>query len=76
MRPIFKYASSEAWTFEFAPHDVGQYPLANGQVYSENALEGQMPIEECGNMLIMAAAVCLADKQGDFANEHWELLTQ
>jgi hypothetical protein len=76
MRPIFKYAASEAWPFEFAPHDVGQYPLANGQVYSENAREGQMPIEECGNMLIMAAAVCAADKQADFAEEHWELLSK
>jgi hypothetical protein len=75
MRPIFKYAASDAWPFEFAPHDVGQYPLANGQVYADNAREGQMPIEECGNILIMAAAVCLADKDADFASEHWELLT-
>jgi hypothetical protein len=75
MRPIFKYAASEAWSFEFAPHDVGQYPLANGQVYSDNAMEGQMPIEECGNMLVMAAAVCLVDKQADFARENWELLS-
>ncbi|MBC8079287.1 MAG: DUF4965 domain-containing protein, partial [Gorillibacterium sp.] len=75
MRPIFKYAASEAWVFEFAPHDVGQYPLANGQTYSENAREGQMPIEECGNMLIMTAAACLADNDVSFAKEHWELLS-
>jgi len=75
MRPIFKYAASEAWTFEFAPHDVGQYPLANGQVYAENAREGQMPIEECGNMLIMAAAVCITDGHADFAAEHDGLLS-
>jgi hypothetical protein len=75
MRPIFKYAASEAWPFDFAPHDVGQYPLANGQVYSDNAMEGQMPIEECGNMLVMAAAVCLVDKQVDFVHENWVLLS-
>lgn len=75
MRPIFKYAASEAWSFGFAPHDVGQYPLANGQVYSDNAMEGQMPIEECGNMLVMAAAVCLVDKQVGFVRENWELLS-
>ncbi|MRN54696.1 glutaminase family protein [Paenibacillus monticola] len=75
MRPIFKYARSEAWPFEFAPHDVGQYPIANGQVYAENAREGQMPVEECGNMLIMAAAVCLTDGHADFAAEHGELLS-
>jgi hypothetical protein len=76
MRPIFKYAASEAWPFEFAPHDVGQYPLANGQVYADNSMEGQMPIEECGNMLVMAAAVCLIDQQADFAEEHWDLLSR
>ncbi|WP_276355009.1 glutaminase family protein [Cohnella caldifontis] len=76
MRPIFKYAASDAWPFEFAPHDVGQYPLANGQVYAGNARDGQMPVEECGNMLIMAAAVSLAEKSADFAEEHMALLSR
>jgi len=76
MRPIFKYAASEAWPFEFAPHDVGQYPLANGQVYADNKPEGQMPVEECGNMLIMAAAVTLAEQDTQFAEEHGELLSK
>ncbi|WP_219838329.1 glutaminase family protein [Paenibacillus sp. R14(2021)] len=75
MRPIFNFAARPEWKFEFAPHDVGQYPLANGQVYSFDA-EGQMPVEECGNMLIMAAAVCAAEKSPSFAEEHWTLLTQ
>jgi len=74
MRPIFKYAASEAWPFEFAPHDVGQYPLANGQVYAENKLEGQMPVEECGNMLIMAAAVGLAERRLDWLDPYRPLL--
>lgn len=76
MRPIFRYADSEAWKFNFAPHDVGCYPKANGQVYGENEPENQMPIEECGNMLIMAAAVCLYEKDAGFAKEHWSLLTK
>ncbi|MEV5027887.1 glutaminase family protein [Paenibacillus sp. LPE1-1-1.1] len=76
MRPIFRYAASEQWPYEFAPHDVGCYPVANGQVYGENKLEYQMPIEECGNMLIMAAAVCLSEQNADFAEKHWELLTK
>ncbi|QGH32680.1 DUF4965 domain-containing protein [Gracilibacillus salitolerans] len=76
MRPIFHYARSEEWPFDFAPHDVGCYPIANGQVYGKNALENQMPIEECGNMLIMMTAVSLAEGKKDFAEENWDLLTQ
>ena len=74
LRPIYKYARSEEWTFDFAPHDVGQYPLLNGQVYGENALHMQMPVEECGNMIIMEAAIALATKSTSFADEHFELL--
>lgn len=74
LRPIFKYASSPEWPFAFAPHDAGQYPLLNGQVYGENKLEYQMPVEECGNMLIMMTALCLAQKDISYALENWELL--
>lgn len=76
MRPIFRYAESEDWKFDFAPHDVGCYPKANGQVYGENKLENQMPIEECGNMLIMAASICIYEDNVSFAKEHWGNLTK
>ncbi len=74
MRPVFRYAKSDAWIFDFAPHDVGCYPLVNGQVYGENALKYQMPVEECGNMLVMAANVAIAEGNADFAKENLELL--
>ncbi len=77
MRPIFKYAGMEAWPFDFAPHDVGTYPLLNGQTYYGCLdLNVQMPVEECGNMLIMAAAVSIAQNNADFAQEHMSLLNQ
>ncbi|MGF7142935.1 hypothetical protein HNQ56_001357 [Anaerotaenia torta] len=74
LRPIFQYASSPKWPFAFAPHDAGQYPLVNGQVYGDNKMEYQMPVEECGNMLIMTTALCLAQKDISYAAENWELL--
>ncbi len=74
MRPIYKYARSDAWKFDFAPHDVGQYPKVNGQVYGNNALERQMPVEECGNMLIMETAVAIATHDVSFAAEHMDVL--
>ncbi len=74
MRPIYKYAQSDEWVFDFAPHDAGQYPIVNGQVYGNNALDKQMPVEECGNMLVMEAAVALATKSTAFANEHLDVL--
>ena len=76
MRPIFKFAASDVWQFDFAPHDVGTYPLLRGQVYGRlTDSEYQMPIEECGNMLVMAAAVCVAENNADFASEHIDTLT-
>lgn len=35
LRPVFRYAQSEQWPFDFAPHDAGRYSLLNGQVYSD-----------------------------------------
>ncbi len=78
MRPIYKFARSDMWEYDFAPHDAGQYPLVNCQKYGLH--EGkllhhmQMPVEECGNMLVMATAVALADRETAFAEENMDLL--
>ena len=74
LRPIFRYANSDAWKFDFAPHDVGQYPLVNGQVYGNNELKWQMPVEECGNMIILVSAICKADCDYSFAKENFDIL--
>lgn len=79
MRPIVRYADSDAWRFDFSPHDCGQYPILSGQVYANNAEEWQMPVEEAGNMLVMVTCAALADGDLTFAREHmalWEKWVQ
>ena len=81
LRPIFKYSASDDWKFDFAPHDVGTYPLVNGQMYGvpesktdEQFLSFQMPVEECGNMLIMMANIAILEQSTEFCDKYYSIL--
>lgn len=95
---IFEFANMPLWKEDFAPHDIGRYPLACGQVYALKPQlhlvphsysykriykakgtniympQFQMPVEECGNMLILTYSYYKMTGDKEFLSENYYTL--
>ena len=99
---IFEFANMSLWTYDFAPHDIGRYPIANGQVYALNVHnhllphsytfkkvykssnkslkmylpQFQMPVEECGNMILLTYAYYKVSGNKAFLSDNYYTLSK
>jgi hypothetical protein len=74
LKPLFENQESGHYPNKYAIHDLGaHFPNATGH---PDGKDEEMPVEECGNMLIMTLAYVQESKDVKFLSEHYEKLTQ
>jgi hypothetical protein len=71
--PLFENQESGAYPNKWAEHDLGTFPVAKG--YPDGRDE-PMPLEECGNMIIMTLAYAQRTGDIDYLKDHYHKLEQ
>ncbi|KAH8426489.1 glutaminase GtaA [Aspergillus melleus] len=74
LKPLYEIQERGKYPNRYAMHDIGShYPNATGH---PDGNDEPMPLEECGNMVIMALAYALKAKDTNYLNLHYNFLKQ
>ncbi|OTA98748.1 hypothetical protein M426DRAFT_69183 [Hypoxylon sp. CI-4A] len=73
LKPLFLNQENGHYPNTNAIHDLGTFPVAKG--YPDGSDEPQ-PLEECGNMIIMALAYAQRADDNDYLTQHYSILKQ
>lgn len=57
----------------WAQHDLGRFPRANGYPKGDDE---PMPLEECGNMIMMMLAYSQRKQDNKYLSDNWDLLVK
>lgn len=71
--PLLDYQKSGRYPNKWAVHDLGRYPRALGY---DDGNDEPMPLEECGNMIIMMLAYAQRSGNNQWLADNWDLLTR
>ncbi|EFX04071.1 glutaminase [Grosmannia clavigera kw1407] len=71
--PLFEHQESGHYPNPWSIHDLGVFPNALGYAAGDDEA---MPVEECGNMIIMTLAYAQRSHDHSYLAKHWPLLNQ
>ena len=68
LEPVMQYMAAGPWPHNFTVHDIGtHYPNATGH---DNGIAEQMPVEECGNVILLAYMYQCATGDSEWINQY------
>lgn len=71
--PLLDYQKSGRYPNKWAVHDLGRYPRALGY---DDGNDEPMPLEECGNMIIMMLTYAQKTGNNQWLADNWDLLSR